>query len=240
MQHIIVTGGIGAGKTNLIDRITKTGNWIVGSPATTMKRKLAAMIARTINADGSDHGWEHHFKAMLDRHEKERYRGILQGYGEHFSNLDNFFWVRRMMDEVQQEINDRRWSNDFDFVTGTVYDSIRRPQEIIGIREVFPDAVRIHLHIDPVYQLSLLTEKLGYTEEKALATLAHSSEHWLDASDVAHDNLTGAELVIDAAGPPYYRFNDFTESVPFPVDYDDTVWRIVSEKILGRKPRGND
>jgi hypothetical protein len=206
MRHIIVTGGIGAGKSNLIQRIHGSGNYIEGSPATTMKRKLAKMIARTVNTDGGPSGWEHYFGAMLDRREKEKYRGILQGYGEHFSNLDNFFWVRRMMEEVQQEIDDRRWNNDFDFVSGTLYDSVRRPQEIIGVRKVFPDAIRVHLAISLKRQMDFLCGTLGYSEEKATATLGHSSEHWLD-------NLTGAELVIDADRGDDYIWTQFKDVI---------------------------
>jgi len=200
-----------------------------------MKRSLAQCIARTVNTDGSDYGWAHHFNAMMDRREKENYRGILQGYGEHFSNLDQFFWIRRTMSEVQQDIDKARWSNDFDFVTGTVYDSIRRPQEIIGIREAFPDAVRVHLVIDPAYQMSLLTDKLGYTEEKAIATLAHSSEHWLEESDAALDKTIAAGIVIDAAGPAYGHWATKPEVsaqwIDFPKDYDETVWRLVSKEL---------
>lgn len=193
--HVIITGGIGAGKTNLINKLCETGNYIIGSPATTMKDKLAHMIARTINTDGSDEGWVHYFNAMMDRREKEKYRGILQGYGEHFSNLDQFFWIRRTMEQVSQAVDALRWSNNFDFVNGTVYDSIRRPQEIIGIREVYPDAIRVHLVVSRERQIDYLVNHLQYEYEKAISTLGHSSEHWLDNND-AKD--TQADFVIDA------------------------------------------
>lgn len=214
MKHIIVTGGIAAGKTNLINRIIGSGNWVVGSPATTMKRKLARMIARTVNTDGSEYGWEHYFEEMLDRRAKEKYRGILQGYGEHFSNIDNFFWVRLMMNEVQQQVADRPWRDrELQGITGTVYDSVRRPQEIIGIRQVYPDAVRVHLAIYPERQINYLCGVLGYEESRAVATLAHSSEHWLDEADAVHDNITGAELVIDANKGDDYIWQQFKDVI---------------------------
>lgn len=195
MKHIIVTGGIGAGKTNLINNIASVGHWVIGSPATTMKRKLAQVIARTVNTNGSDEGWQFYFEEMLDRHHKEKYRSILQGYGEHFSNLDPFFWIQRTMNEVQQEIDNVRWSNDFDFITGTLYDSIRRPQEIIGIRQVFPDAIHVRLEVSPERQMDFLVNHLGHSVQKAIDTLAHSSEHWLDdMKDQPYD----ADFTIDA------------------------------------------
>lgn len=211
MLHVIVTGGLGAGKTNLIDRLNAKDEYIIGSPATTMKRRLAKCIARTYNTDGTDFGWQHYFEAMLDRREKEKYRGILQGYGEYFSNLDGFFWIRRTMEEVQQDIDTARLSGREKL--GTVYDSVRRPSEIIGIREVFPDAIRIHLNVSRERQLDYLLNHLGYEYEKAVATLAHSSEHWLDESDAAHDNLTGAELVIDADYGDEYVWRQFNKAV---------------------------
>lgn len=182
-HHIIVTGGLAAGKTHLVNKlISRGGLWVVGSPATTMKRSLANCVARTYNFPGiSDHGWELYFTEMMTGN-KEEYRGLLQGYGEHFSRKDNFFWIRRVMAEVMIDIEDARYASPlrFDAAVNTTYDSIRRPHEIIGVRHVFPDAIRVHLNINPARQIDYLTHVKGQTEEEAIATLAHSSEHWLD------------------------------------------------------------
>lgn len=210
MLNIIVTGGLGAGKTNLVNNIAKTGNWIIGSPATTMKRMLAQVIARTWNGGGNDNDWHMYYEEMMGRTSKEKYRGLLQGYGEFFSNQDNFFWIRKVMNEVQQDVAGYAYGYNELPLAGTLYDSIRRPSEIIGIREVYPNAILVNLHISLGRQTKFLRDVLGYDITKAHETLIHASEHWLDNPDKA---ILIPDIVIEADAGDDYILSQFWKGV---------------------------
>src|SRR3990167_2768334 len=176
MKHFIITGGIGAGKTQLTNRLAEE-KYVVGSPATTMKRRLAFVIARELG--GMNALADEIFQDLMIREHKEKYIVLLQGFGEYFSNLDSFYWIRKTMTEVVQEVQNINLDSH-DSVKGTVYDSIRRPEEIQGIRNIYPEAITIELRISPERQMDYLICILGYTKSEAEKVLAHSSEHWLD------------------------------------------------------------
>jgi hypothetical protein len=78
-----------------------------------------------------------------------------------------------------------------------VFDSIRRPAEILAVKKRWPKAIHIHLHIDRIRQRVFLEDILGYTAEKAIATLDNASEHWLD--DMGGTEYD-AQYVIDTNG----------------------------------------
>jgi hypothetical protein len=177
MFSITVTGGLGAGKTQLVDRLASYG-FIVGSPATTMKRSLAKALAREWGGD--DDLAAELFAEMMNQRTKDKYRLILQGYGEYFSNEDGFHWINKVCEEVAQTIDKYRSSHSFQDPPGVVFDSIRRTEEIKGIKRDFPSSLIVRLDISEARQRDFLTNYLHRDESSVDGILAHSSEHWLD------------------------------------------------------------
>ena len=189
MLSIIITGGIGAGKTQLTDKLASYG-FIVGSPAKTMKRSLAMSLAREWGAkegDGIEELAAELFREMMLQRTKDKYRFLLQGYGEYFSNEDGFHWIHKTLNEVQQDY-DRKIEGE---IPGIVFDSIRRTEEIKGILGKYPDSILVRLEISPKRQKDFLTQYLGKSPGEAKMVLKHSSEHWLD-------DYTGYDIVIPA------------------------------------------
>jgi len=198
MLSLTITGGLGAGKTHLVDKLASYG-FVVGSPATTMKRSLAAALAKEWG--GGDDLAGDLFKEMMAQTTKDKYRLILQGYGEYFSNEDGFHWINKTCNEVQQDIDHRRWTNDFTEVTGVVFDSIRRTEEIKGIMRDFPSSIIVRLDVSQSRQTDFLTKYLGRSPTDAVSILGHSSEHWLDdfgAYDIIIDADHGDNYIWDA------------------------------------------
>lgn len=203
MLSLIITGGLGAGKTQLVDRLASYG-FVVGSPATTMKRSLARALAKEWGGD--EELAQHLFNEMLAQRTKDKYRMLLQGYGEYFSNEDGFHWINKTCSEVEQEIDRRRWRNDFIDSPGVVFDSIRRTEEIKGVLRDYPDSIIIRLDVSPTRQVDFLTKYLGKTPDDAERVLAHSSEHWLD-------DYAGYDFVIDANQGDQYVWDEFLKNL---------------------------
>lgn len=197
MNHFIITGGLGAGKTRLTDTLVRVG-YIFGSPAQTMKLSLARALSREWSADGNELDpmtVETLVDEMNRQETKAAYRLLLQGYGEYFTILDNYHWIERVMQGVKSAVLEARYMGDYVIdPPGTVYDSIRSPAETRGIRKVYPQAFRVHLAVSHGRQLEFLMN-LGNTEEQAEAVLAHSSEHWFDDApkDVQPDVVLNAD-----------------------------------------------
>lgn len=188
MFSLTITGGLGAGKTTLVDRLASYG-FVVGSPATTMKRSLARALAKEWGGD--EELASELFREMMNQTTKDKYRLILQGYGEYFSNEDGYHWINKTCSEVQQDIDKRRWNNEFQEVPGVVFDSIRRTEEIKGIKRDFPSSIIVRLDVSQERQQDFLTKYLGRTEDAAVSILGHSSEHWLD-------DFSGYDITINA------------------------------------------
>lgn len=196
MRHFIITGGLGAGKTVLTNRLVKAG-FVYGSPAHTMKVSLARALSREWSWDGDTLdplAADVFIDEMNNQATKTRYRLLLQGYGEYFTNIDNSHWIERTMRSVEASIQAHRF-NDGHIVDppGTVYDSIRTPAEVRGVRQVYPDALRVHLDVSPTRQMEFLVQ-LGNTLEQAATILAHSSEHWFEG---APDDVQ-PDIILDA------------------------------------------
>lgn len=188
-RHVfILSGGIGAGKTAIVNRLKTDFHFVSGSPADIMKWSLACAIAAEYVTDNADD----YFKAMLDQETKAEFRFLLQGYGEFFSNRDKYYWADKCVDAAAEEYENIAKAG---VQSGIVFDSMRRDSEILAVKKRFPNAQHVRLVIDPERQMDYLTRVLGYDEEKAAATLAHSSEHWLDDMDGTEYD---ANYVIDA------------------------------------------
>lgn len=185
----ILTGGIGAGKSKIAAHLEEFYGYVIGSPADTMKRSLAKAIATEYANNGGVSIWQRFFEEMRDQKTKVEYRLLLQGYGEFFSNRNPAYWAEQCVNEAEVEFNTRAEAG---VATGIVFDSIRRPSEIMAIKDNWPDAVHVHLYISPERQYNFLYHVLGYEDDKIQQTLAHSSEHWLD------DMQGHAQFMIDA------------------------------------------
>lgn len=196
MIHLILTGGIGAGKTNLTQRLEELG-FISGSPADVLKHSLSEYISREWVAGKSSYNSSSAYQYYLDMNNqqtKPKYRELLQAFGEFFSNQDPFHWINRVMEQIKVDIQD--WPHKYDTpLFGTVYDSIRRPQEIQGIVNVFPDAKIVYLRVKPERQIEYLAG-LGMDDKKIVATLNHPSEMWLGKT--VDERAAKADIVIDA------------------------------------------
>jgi len=198
-RHIfILSGGIGAGKTTIINRLKTDFHFVSGSPADVMKEALAKHIALQYDGmDGTDlqvipDSWREFYAEMLDQKTKAEYRLLLQGWGEFFSNRDEYYWADQCVAEAKAAYENVARAG---VQSGIIFDSIRRPQEILAVKREFPQAVHVRLVVDHERQVDYLTRILGYDAEKAEATLAHSSEHWLDDMDGTEYD---AQYVIDA------------------------------------------
>ncbi len=188
----ILSGGIGAGKTRIANQLKADFHFVVGSPAAVMKETLARHLA--VQANGDDDYWEAFYNEMLDQRTKAEYRLLLQGFGEFWSNRDNYYWADQCVAKASKEYKTLALAG---IPSGIVFDSIRRDKEIFAVMKQWPKAVHIRLLIDHARQLDYLTHVLGYTLGKAVTTLEHGSEHWLDSMDgTPYD----AKYVIDANG----------------------------------------
>lgn len=181
-RHVyIFSGGIGAGKSELIKRLVADFHFVTGSPADIMKQSVAQAIAAEYNftetGTPTDDGWESYFAAMQDQKTKAEFRLLLQGYGEFFSNRDMFYWANKAVEAAAVAYDNVARAG---VQGGIAFDSIRRPQEIMAVKNRWPQAKHVHLSVSHERQIEYLTTILGYTEEKAEGVLAHSSEHWLD------------------------------------------------------------
>ena len=189
-KHVfILSGGIGAGKTSVINRLKTDFHFVSGSPADVMKEALARHINEQY--DGAE-GWETYYEQMLDQKTKVEYRLLLQGFGEFFSNRDKFYWADQCVAAAEAEYRTLAAAG---ITSGIVFDSIRRDSEILAVKRRWPNAKHIRLNVAHERQVEYLTTILGYDEEKAEATLAHSSEHWLDDMEGTDYD---ADYVIDA------------------------------------------
>lgn len=187
----ILSGGIGAGKTTIVRYLTTDFHFVSGSPADVMKEALARHIALQYNSDNDD-GWSAFYQEMLSQDTKVEYRALLQAFGEFFSNRDKEYWADQCVAIADAEYKTMALAG---LPGGIVFDSMRRDSEILAVKKRWPNAVHIHLDIRYTRQLTYLTDILGYSAEKAIATLDHSSEHWLDDMDgTPYD----AQYVIDA------------------------------------------
>jgi len=190
-RHVyILSGGIGAGKTAIVNRLKADFHFVSGSPADVMKESLARFIAQQYG----DENWGRYYNDMLDQKTKAEYRLLLQGWGEFFSNRDNYYWADQCVSAAADEYENIAKAG---VQSGIVFDSIRRDSEILAAKNRFPHAQHVHLVVDHDRQVDYLTRILGNTEEKAEGILAHSSEHWLD--DMAGTEYD-ANYVIDANG----------------------------------------
>jgi|GEM_PF-5664054 len=177
-KHVfILSGGIGAGKTAIVNRLKAQFHYISGSPADVMKESLARHIAEQWNEDGTDDGWEVFYAEMLTQATKAKYRLLLQGFGEFFSDQDNYYWANQCVEKAATEYETLALAG---VPSGIVFDSIRRDSEILAVKARWEHAVHIRLVVHPARQIEYLTTILGLSIEKAESTLAHSSEHWLD------------------------------------------------------------
>lgn len=171
MLTIILSGGIGAGKTHISNTLKEFFGFVEASPATVMKRSLAKAIA---TGYGEPDRWGVYLEQMMHGGMKEEYRLLLQEYGEFFSTRDRHYWAEKAAREA------------FDIAAalpncpGVVGDSIRRDTEIMALKRRSDEAFHIRLDISKTRQVMYLTNVRGMSLEKAAITLAHSSEHWLD------------------------------------------------------------
>lgn len=191
-KHVfILSGGIGAGKTKVVNRLKHDFHFVSGSPADVMKEALAKHIAEQYNKPDF---WGGFYGEMLDQKTKAEYRLLLQGFGEFFSNRDQYYWANQCVAVADAAYTTMAAAG---IPSGIVFDSIRRPEEILAVKMRWPEARHIHLVIDRVRQRVYLEDIIGYTTEKAIATLDHSSEHWLDNMDGTEYD---ANYMIDANG----------------------------------------
>lgn len=166
-----------------------------------MKESLAKAIAE----EWDTNNWQHFVDEMNNQTTKDRYRGLLQQFGEYFTLIDNSHWIERVMRKMQSDVQRVRFTEHcVEDPPGTVYDSIRTPAEIRGVRAVYPDAKRVHLLISHARQVDFLRQ-LGRSTAQAEDVLAHTSEHWLDdcPPDCAPDILLDAEYGDDSV---YHQF----------------------------------
>jgi hypothetical protein len=190
----ILSGGIGAGKTQIVNRLKTDFHFVSGSPADVMKESLARHIAAQFNDWETDDGWEPFYQQMLDQKTKAEYRLLLQGYGEFFSNRDKSYWADQCVAVADEAYKTLAQAG---IESGIVFDSIRRDSEVMAVKNRWPNAIHIRLLVEHDRQMDYLTEVLGYDVEKASVTLSHSSEHWLDDMD---GKPWDAQYVIDTNG----------------------------------------
>ena len=103
-KHVfILSGGIGAGKTTIINRLKADFHFVSGSPADVMKKALAIHISEQFNDPDPDVDFQTYFDQMLDQSTKVEYRLLLQGFGEFFSNRDKFYWADQCVAAAEAE-----------------------------------------------------------------------------------------------------------------------------------------
>ncbi len=188
----ILSGGLSAGKTVITRRLIADFHYASGSPADVMKAAAARAIAMQLN--GNDDDWEAYFFEMNNPATKEEYRPFLQGYGEWFSNRNGNYWADQCVEAAAQQYDTLAKAG---LPTGIVFDSMRRPHEIIAVKNRWANAVHVHLVTTHERQMEYLTTIRGLSEALAENFLAHSSEHWLDDMEgTPYD----ADYFVDATG----------------------------------------
>lgn len=191
-RHIyILSGGIAAGKTTVVRRLVTDFHFVTGSPADILKERAAQVLADEL---GEPEAAESMFHEMLEQSTKAEYRDFLVAFGEFISNRDPYHWGTQAAAVAQERYENVAKAG---VQGGIVFDSIRRPAEILAVKQRWDNAVHVHLSVSPERQMEYLTGIIGLTEEKAQATLDNASEHWLDDMDGTEYD---AQYVIDANG----------------------------------------
>lgn len=193
-KHVfILSGGIGAGKTTIVNRLKADFHFVSGSPADILKRETADILAGLLNPDFADAASDDYFAEMLEQQTKAKYRDLLVALGEFISNADPYFWGTRAVQVAAQEYETLAAAG---IPSGVVFDSMRRPAEILAVKQAWPQAKHVHLSVSPTRQMDYLTNIIGLPYDKAEATLANDSEHWLDDMDGTDYD---ADYVLDAS-----------------------------------------
>ena len=189
-RHVfILSGGIAAGKTTIVRRLVTDFRFVTGSPADILKERAAQILAEEL---GEADAAEAMFYEMLEQSTKAEYRDFLVAFGEFVSNRDQYHWGTQAADAAAHRYEVQARAG---ITGGIVFDSMRRPAEIIAVKQQWPNAVHIHLVVSRERQIDYLVNVLDYSEEKAQATLDNASEHWLDDMDGTEYD---AQYVIDA------------------------------------------
>lgn len=161
-MRIAVSGGIGAGKTQLVERLVRDHGFQAVSFSQEIRDEMA--LALRIGADWIE----------LNKGDNPTLRRLMQEWGQFRVEMNLDYWISKLINRVH--------SLDKHAATvSLVADSVRKPREVAALRAL--GFLHVRLHVSRDRQMDYLQRVKGFTTEKAIETLEHSSERALDEFD---------------------------------------------------------